>query len=97
MKLYGDFTVRFTAFAEEMGSKNTHPPANCNLDGTPYYRYARTRRRCTEVFDAVHAQQCSFKPFPEVKQFLTYLSDAVFDYNRHEPQAADETGTYRLA
>ena len=56
------------------GSKN---PTRTGMysDGTPSSS-TPGQGSVTKVFDAVHAQQCSFKPFPEAKQFLTYLSDA---------------------
>ena len=56
------------------GSKISHPHGNVS-GWNSVFKYA-DKESVTKVFDAVHAQQCSFKPFPEAKQFLTYLSDA---------------------
>ena len=61
------------AFSVDMGVKI--PPARECTGWNSVFKYA-DKESVTKVFDAVHAQQCSFKPFPEAKQFLTYLSDA---------------------
>jgi hypothetical protein len=83
------FNIAVHTFAKEMGVKL--PPTRECIGWDAIYKYAG-KEAVTKVFDAVHAQQCSFKPFPDAKRFLAYLGDAysITIASNRKPQMRQE-------